>query len=110
VRIGKDERCVPATASARVVLGAGCAAQIDVVLVPERTCTPTAFATLHAATDDDPGALTFHAIGDALAEPMFWQTGSTCEPFVPEPGVVAHRLGPALPPDAFPAAHRYGER
>jgi hypothetical protein len=106
---GDELRCMPAntTFSTIVYSGASCAAIVRVAEVPERTCTPQAFATAPAL---DGNGVTLHAIGDPMHAPMYRLTSAGCQPFAAAPGVVVRELGPTVPVETFLTARRYGER
>jgi len=108
VLVGKTMRCMPAsTIASREVYGPSCATSVRIVELPEHSCVPITFAT---SVVPEEGTINLHAIGDLMTAPMFQLTEFGCQPYVNRPGTIARQLGPALPPETFPAALRYGER
>lgn len=102
--VGEIMRCIPATTRPASTLYDACVVPVAVVELPARTCMPIAFATL-AAIDGSGTAL--HVIGDRVPRTL---TDSACVPYTPQPGMVLHVIGPALPPETFMSAVKYGER
>lgn len=98
--------CLPTSVAPVLTLyRTGCLVPVGVVEVVEPTCTPVAFA---AQPSDDGDGLDVFAIGDPVTEPLY--DGNTCTVYAPPPGHVVRALGPALPPDAFPTALKFGSR
>ena len=106
--VGETTRCIPATTSAAFTLYSNaCTVPVDVVQTPARTCTPTAFATRAAL---DGAGTTLHAIGNRVTQPLSFGGADSCVDYTPPPGMVLHDIGPALPPETFMSALKYGER
>jgi hypothetical protein len=106
--VGDEVRCIPvAMRQATTLYTSGCMVPTRVALLPSRTCGPTAFARGLAS---DGVTQTFHAIGDPVTMTMYTYGGAGCVPYVPPAGGEIRALGPALPPETFPLAVRYGAR
>lgn len=104
---GDSARCIPAvTRFATTAYRGNCSVPVQVVELPARTCVPIEFAT----TIVDGSTPTLHAIGNRVDELLSWPSEEGCVPFAPTHGHVAHYVGPALPPETFMSALRYGER
>ncbi len=103
--VGDFMRCIPATTLRGFRLYSdACTVAVAVVQVPVRTCSPISFATLESIDGD---GTTLHAIGERVTQAL---TDGGCVPYSAPPGMVLHALGPALPPETFMSAVKYGER
>ena len=102
---GNVAQCIPAvTTYGYTLYESGCTVPVQVVELPQRTCTTVAFARM--SPFETP---TWHAIGDPVRRQLHSNNGS-CSPYITAPGRELRALGPALPDDTFVRALKYGER
>ncbi|MBA3459116.1 MAG: hypothetical protein H0T46_04080, partial [Deltaproteobacteria bacterium] len=101
-------RCIPATTlPATRLFTQGCAVEVPIAEVPDRSCGSAAFAALSIPDVIGPG---LHAIGARTTAPLFDLRSGTCAPYVAPAGTSPHALGPELPTGTFVGGHPAGER
>lgn len=99
-------RCIPAdVAPMQQRFTASCVVALAIAELPARSCRRPAFAVGTTASGFE-----VRAIGDAVTEPLYHRVDEQCRPYTPAPGLVAHRLGPPIDPEAFSPAILYGAR
>lgn len=99
-------RCIPvAHVPARMLYAVGCAFEVRLAELPERSCERPAFALARSAD-----VLDVHAIGDAFTGEAYAQTAAGCIRYTPPSGMSLHELGPPLALDTFVRGHWIGER
>lgn len=96
-------RCLPTTIASTTLFLEGCAEQVRVAEVPQRTCTPLAYATSNRPFQIRP-------IGDLAATALFRLDGDVCQPYTGAPGTELRALGPPLDLTTFESAIYFGER
>lgn len=103
---GDGLRCVPvAHVPARMLFAPGCAFEVRLAELPERSCDRPSFAVART-----PDVLDVHAIGDAFTGEAYEQTAAGCVRYAPPFGVSLRELGPPLDPDTFVRGYAIGER
>ena len=103
---GDVMRCLPAVvANATMLRTPSCTGEVLVAEIPQHTCERIGFATAFGRQQ-----VTIHAVGARAADTLYQLTGAGCQPYPGAPRHELRTLSPAIAPETFPAAVRYGER
>jgi hypothetical protein len=96
-------RCLPANLPALVLFAAGCTMPVPVAEVPQRACSPFAFATTGRPFQ-------IRSIEAPVSGGMFRLDNGACTPYAPAAGMELHALGPPVDLTTFLGGVYFSER